>query len=117
MERKKELKQQFKEAKVEGGIYQIRNLENNKVYIGSTKNFRTLKGKKFSLDMGTDTNQLLQKEWNTYGKDAFDFEILEKLNEDECYIDVKYALKKLLEKWMDQIKPFGEKGYHNINKG
>ncbi|MED1205534.1 GIY-YIG nuclease family protein [Heyndrickxia acidicola] len=112
MERKKELKQQFKEAKIEAGVYQIRNLENDKVYISSTRNFKTLTGKKFSLEMGTETNKALQKEWNTYGKEAFAFEILETLKDDNGNIDKKYALIKLLEKWMDQIKPFGEKGYH-----
>ena len=42
MERKKELKQQYKETAIEAGIYQIKNTANNKVFVGSTKNFKTL---------------------------------------------------------------------------
>lgn len=36
MDRKKELKQLYKETKIEAGVYQIRNTVNNKVFIGST---------------------------------------------------------------------------------
>ena len=44
MDRKKELKQQFKEASVEAGVYQILNTVNNKVLVGSTLNLKTING-------------------------------------------------------------------------
>lgn len=113
MNRKKELKQLFKETKVEAGIYQIRNTQNEKIFIGSTNNLKTLKGKQFELEVGTNTNKLLQDEWKQYGKDAFVFEVLEILKEKEDgYFNVKYELKKLEEAWLDKLLPYGERGYN-----
>ncbi|MEH7749426.1 GIY-YIG nuclease family protein, partial [Neobacillus drentensis] len=37
MDRKKELKQLYKETPVEAGIYQIKNTKNQKSFIASTK--------------------------------------------------------------------------------
>ncbi|MBO0996316.1 GIY-YIG nuclease family protein [Bacillus sp. SD075] len=115
MDRKKELKQLYKETKVEAGVYQIRNTVNNKVFIGSTRNLKTLKGKQFELEMGTNTNKVLQGEWNQYGKDAFSFEVLEVLKAKETgFFDVKRELKKLEEEWMEKIQPYEERGYNRM---
>ena len=116
MNRKKELKMQYRETKIEAGIYQIRNLKNEKVFISSTRNFKTLNGKKFELENGVCTNKSLQQEWNEYGKDAFVFEVLEVLKEEDVTpLGLKGDLKKLEEKWLEKIHPFGERGY-NLEK-
>ncbi|WCN36505.1 GIY-YIG nuclease family protein [Aneurinibacillus uraniidurans] len=113
MERKKELKQQYKEIKVEAGVYQIKNTVNGKIFIGSSRNLKTLNGKQFQLKMGSHENRMLQKEWNEYGEDAFVFEIVEVLKKKETgYFDLKDELKKLEEKWLDTLQPFGEQGYN-----
>ncbi|WP_046175875.1 GIY-YIG nuclease family protein [Domibacillus indicus] len=113
MDRKKELKRQFKETKSEAGIYQIKNTVNGKVFIGSTRNIKTLKGRKFELQAGTSTYKALQDEWNEFGKEAFQFEILEILKKPETgFFDEKRALEKLEEKWLEKAQPYGEKGYH-----
>ncbi|MBP2242732.1 hypothetical protein J2Z40_003312 [Cytobacillus eiseniae] len=113
MDRKKELKQQYKEIKVEAGIYQIKNRINDKIFIGSTPNFKSLNGTKFSLKNGVFTNKMLQAEWNEFGKDAFDFEVLEILKKkDNPYYNEKKELEKLEGKWLNQLQPYGERGYH-----
>ncbi|KOP77685.1 GIY-YIG nuclease family protein [Cytobacillus solani] len=113
MDRKKELKQQYKEIKIEAGIFQIKNTKNNKIFIGSTRNLKTLNGTKFALENGAYTNKMLQKEWSEYGKDAFEMEVLEILKEkDDLYYNEKEELEKLEEKWLNQLQPFGERGYH-----
>lgn len=113
MEHKKELKQQYKEIPVEAGIYQIKNTKNGKSFIASTKNLKTLNGVKFMLDMGSHMNKVLQKDWLEYGKDVFEIEILEILKKKEVgYFNEKEELRKLEEKWFDQIQPYGENGYH-----
>ena len=71
MERKKELKQAYKEVKIESGIYTITNKQNGKKFVASTRNFKTLNGTKFTLENGMHTNKELQEEWNQYGKEAF----------------------------------------------
>ncbi|MBP1934040.1 DUF2087 domain-containing protein [Ammoniphilus resinae] len=113
LDRKKELKQQYKETKSEAGVYQIRNTQNNKIYIDSTTNLKTLSGKLFQLKMGSHMNKALQAEWNQYGEDAFVFEVLEILKENKNeYVDPKDDLKKLEQKWLDHLQPYGDQGYN-----
>lgn len=113
MDRKKELKQQYKEIKIEAGIFQIKNTKNDKVFIGSTRNLKTLNGTKFSLENGAFINKMLQKEWSEFGKDAFEIEVLETLKKkDNPYYNEKEELEKLEEKWLNELQPYGERGYH-----
>ncbi|KAA0562229.1 GIY-YIG nuclease family protein [Rossellomorea aquimaris] len=114
MDRKRELKQQYKETPVEAGVFQISNQQNNKIYIGRTKNLKTLNGIKFMLENnGFTTSKALQTEWNQYGKDAFTFELLEKLKKnDDPFVTEKEALDELEEKWLEKLQPYGERGYN-----
>jgi len=116
MSRKKELKMQYKETKVQAGIYQIKNTKNQKIFIVSTKNLKTINGKKFELEAGSCTNKALQQEWNEYGKESFVFEELEILNEEDISpLGIKGDLKKLEEQWLEKLQPYGERGYHSNN--
>lgn len=118
MDRKQELKQLYKESEREAGVYQVRNTKNQKVLIESTPNLKSINGKRFQLEMGGHKNIELQKEWNEYGKDAFEFEVLEMLKKDKegryegGFSDIKTALEKLEEKWVERVQPFGDKGYN-----
>ncbi|WP_339275693.1 DUF2087 domain-containing protein [Paenibacillus sp. FSL W8-0426] len=114
MNRRKELQEQAKEVKIEAGIYCIRNERNGKVFVDSTPNLKTINGQKFMLQMGTHLNRQLQAEWKEYGEQAFTIEVLEVLKkEDNPYFDAKDALAKLLKRWMEQLEPYGDKGYHS----
>lgn len=66
------------EAKVmKSGIYKIQNLNNGKVYIGSTTNFQDrFKNHKNKLNRNSHFNDYLQKSWNKHGGTNFKFEIL-----------------------------------------
>ncbi len=111
--RRDELKQQYKETKTEAGVYQIKNIKNDKIFIGSTMNLKTINGKRFELRLGSHKNQMLQKDWNEFGEEAFVFEVLETLKiKEDGYFDAKYELEKLEEKWIDRLQPFGERGYN-----
>lgn len=113
MNRRKELQEQAKEVKIEAGVYCIRNERNGKVFVDSTPNLKTINGQKFMLQMGTHLNRQLQAEWKEYGEQAFTIEVLEVLKkEDNPYFDAKDALAKLLKHWMEQLEPYGDKGYH-----
>lgn len=112
---RRELKQRAKEIKIEAGVFLIRNTRNGKVFIESTRNLKTINGLRFQLEMGSHMNKALQKDWTECGADAFEFEVLEKLERDEdasIYFDERDALKKLKAKWLDQFQPFGERGYN-----
>ncbi|WP_453992302.1 GIY-YIG nuclease family protein [Bacillus nitroreducens] len=115
MDRKKTLKQIYKETPIEGGVFQIKNNQNGKLYIGSTRNFKTLNGLKFSLEAGafSPTNKELQEDWNQYGAGAFSIDKLETLKKkDDPYFNEKEALQELEIKWLNQLQPYGEKGYN-----
>lgn len=62
-------------------IYQIKNLINGKIYIGSTQSSFTKRKSEHiaTLKGGYHTNKHLQSSWNKYGKDNFSFEIIEEL--------------------------------------
>jgi len=117
MDRKKELKQQYKEMKTEGGVYQIRNIKNQKVFVVATPNLKTINGRQIELLRGGHKNRQLQEEYNQFGQEAFVFEVLEVLEEkEEGFFDKADELKKLHVKWIEKLQPFGERGYHQPNK-
>jgi group I intron endonuclease len=64
--------------KHKSGIYQIRNIINGKVYIGSTIDFYKREYDHFwNLKMLKHHSPYLQKTYNKHGKDIFAFEIIE----------------------------------------
>ncbi|MDF2650935.1 MULTISPECIES: GIY-YIG nuclease family protein [unclassified Paenibacillus] len=113
MNRRQELQQLYKETKKEAGVFQVRNTMNGKLWILSTKNLKTMNGKLLELQMGTHRNLLLQKDWNEFGGDAFVLEVLEVLKVKETgYFDENDALKKLEEKWLEELQPYEDRGYN-----
>ncbi|NDI33452.1 DUF2087 domain-containing protein [Chengkuizengella sediminis] len=110
---RKEAVQTYMDTKMEAGVYQIKNNQNQKVFIGSSMNLKSMNGKQFQLDMGSYPIKKLQSDYKKYGKDAFSFEVLELLEhkEDE-HLDKWDVLKKLEEKWLSELQPYGDKGYN-----
>lgn len=65
-------------------IYAIKNLINNKVYIGSSKSPKKRKYKHFyDLKKGQHHSPHLQRSYDNYGKDMFSFYIIEECSEDD----------------------------------
>jgi group I intron endonuclease len=94
---------------IQSGIYKIRHIKSGKVYVGSAINFikRWLDHKK-ELRGNYHHSILLQRAWNKYGENKFEFEIIEV---------IKNPTKKKLEKkeqyWMDYYKSYDlMKGYN-----
>lgn len=66
------------------GIYMIKNIINNKIYIGQTINVNArLKSHRNKLKNNNHENQHLQNSWNKYRENNFKFEIIKMYNEDE----------------------------------
>jgi hypothetical protein len=79
----------------------IKNIKNNKIYVGSSVNINNRRCKHFwMLENSIHDNEYLQKSFNKYGKDSFKFEILENCEVDKLisrenfYID-KYQSCKM----------------------
>ena len=112
-ERKRAYQEQIKPA----GVFQVKNTVNGKVLLGSSLNLHgPLNAHKFMLKMGSHTNKLLQQEWNTYGPDAFIFEVLAEVHvTDDPNFHLSDELTLLEEIWLEELQPFGDRGY-NINR-
>src|SRR5215212_11018882 len=80
MSNKKELKNEYKQTHTPMGVYQIRNLANDKVFVGTALNLPgILNSNKIQLKSGTHHNKKLQADWNEFGGDNFVFEALDEL--------------------------------------
>lgn len=77
------------------GVYRIQNLLNNRFYIGSSRHTWTRFRSHVSLlKRGKHRNQFLQNDWNVCGEEAFEFLLIEQVdNLDE--------LIELEQKWLD----------------
>lgn len=70
------------------GIYKIENNINGHIYVGQSRHIhRRFIEHRSSLNNGTAPNQHLQRAWNKYGEDAFDFSVLEVC--EECDLNEK----------------------------
>ena len=80
-----------------GGIYQIKNIINNKIYVGSTKYFYgRFKQHINELIKNKHANRYLQNSFNKYGENNFEFSILEIIdNEDELISREQYWIDSL----------------------
>jgi len=88
------------------GVYAIVNLENGKTYIGSTINFENRWGQhKRALSCGVHDNSHLQRSWDKYGPETFEFGVLEYLdNLDELVLAEQF--------WMDIYHEEGRELYN-----
>lgn len=77
------------------GIYKIINKINGKYYVGSSDNILGIRGRwrehTNALNSNSHKNSHLQRSWNKYGKDNFDFVILEKIPKETLFlVEQKY---------------------------
>lgn len=78
------------------GIYQIVNRVNQKKYIGSSIRLQGRKKRHFSeLNCNIHHSQALQRAYNKYGKDNFDFLILEYCNSENLLEREQYYINNL----------------------
>jgi hypothetical protein len=111
---KKGLKNQYKQGVRPMGIFQVKNLANGKIFIGSAKD---LKGKlnsiKFQLEMNSYVNKKLQEDFNKFGEKNFIFETIDLLEpKEDINYDYTDDLNVLEEMWLEKIQPYDEKGYN-----
>lgn len=92
------------------GIYQIRNILNGRVYVGSALIIerRWIRHKK-DLRAGKHHAAYLQRSWTKHGADNFAFEIVE-------FVDQAQRLIEIEQRWIDELKAFGPNGYNSRAK-
>lgn len=114
--KRSEIKREYKEMKRKKGVYQITNLVNGKIFIGSNRDLDTVFNRiRFELDHNSFRNKQLQGEWLQYGAEQFRFEVIDVLDEKEKEYGFAEAVKKLGEMeqvWLEELTPYGDRGYH-----
>jgi group I intron endonuclease len=115
---RKELQQEYKERVKPSGVYQVRNLVNGKVLLGSSLNLEGLLNRnRFTLRNNSHTHKELQKDWNELGPDQFAFEILEVVQvKDDPNFNLKDELTLLEQIWLEKLQPFGDRGYNTSDR-
>ena len=113
---KKALKQNYLQTPRPTGIFVIRNLANGKIFVGKSENLDGIFNRiQFQLKANCHTQKDLQSDWNEFGEENFEFEILEELELREG-LDVKKELEFLEDLWLEKLLPFVEKGYNEPKK-
>ncbi|SDW42907.1 GIY-YIG nuclease family protein [Tepidimicrobium xylanilyticum] len=92
MDRKKELKEQYKMMKPHMGVFIIKSNYSNKCFVESSNNLKaTVNSIQFKLNFGNHPNKELQMDWKEYGESSFIIKILEKLEYDEDESKTDYS--------------------------
>ncbi|MDR1482788.1 MAG: GIY-YIG nuclease family protein [Synergistaceae bacterium] len=81
---RKELKERYKQRKIVGGVYLIRNTRGGRVLLGATTDIRGSGNRfDFSRKTGLCVDMRLQEDWKKWGADSFVFEVLEEYEKDD----------------------------------
>lgn len=89
-----------------GGVYLIRNTANGKVYVGSAANIaRRFSEHRNSLNAKRHHSQKLQRAWDKYGADCFEFLVIESIEEVPRLIEREQV-------WIDDLKSATKGGYN-----
>ncbi len=118
MDRRKELIMAYKETSRPMGAYAVRNTATGRVLVGGSMNLpATFNGQSFQLRMKCHRNKALQADWDSYGGQAFTFEVLETVDAAKVPKDEwRQAVAALEAKWLEKLEPYGEKGYNERRK-
>lgn len=100
------------------GIFQIRNLVNEKILVVGALNLPGIINRhQFELRAGSHKNRELQADWSELGGDRFIFEILDELTPSSSPdADPRADLLALEDLWLDKLQPYGERGYNERKK-
>lgn len=91
------------------GIYQIKNIINNKIYIGSSKDINNRwKSHIGLLNNNKHHSWKLQSDWNVFKEDNFKFEIIEIINNSDSLLEIE-------QQWLDRIKCYKNDIGYNIS--
>ena len=94
----------YKERKTVAGIFVIRCGGSGQTWVGQTPNLDTVQNRIwFSLRMGSHAHRDLQSAWATHGGDAFTFEAVERLKDEELTYVRDTLLKERAAHWRSTL--------------
>ena len=113
-EDRKKLKKNYQQSNVPMGVFLIRNIVNDKVFVAAGLNLQGIINRhRFQLIAGSHPNKSLQTDWSKLGSQNFAFEILEEFRPpDGDKIDEAKELAFMEKLWLEKLQPFAERGYN-----
>jgi len=115
---KKAAKLAYKSTRRPIGVFAIRNLVNDKIFIGSSVNLDAIFNRiRFQLYGGAHMNKAFEEDWRRFGTGKFEFEILEELEQTlEDGHDYTADLEALEDLWLNKLQPYESRGYNEPKK-
>ena len=108
MDKRKQLKEQYKEMRPDMGIIAVKCAASGKTYFRTATNAKAaINSMVFQLKHGSNFNRDLQKEWNELGESAFEVSVIEQLDyekDDNGTVDYKAYLQMMLEEWLNKTE-------------
>jgi hypothetical protein len=111
---RKELIRQYKDTPRPMGVFRVVHTASGKCLVGTSVDLPSvLNRERAQLRLGGHRNEALQRDWNSFGADAFVFEVLDTLTPpDEPGYDPTGDLQVLEQMWLEKLSPFDERGYN-----
>ncbi len=101
---RKEAARKFKEKKAALGVFAVRCTASGRVWVDASRNLDAAKnGSWFGLRSGSHRDKSLQAEWNAYGEGSFEYEILERLEDDVHPLAIAERLKEMRGRWIARL--------------
>lgn len=105
-ESKKDLQIQYKERQIIGGVYLIRNTQNNRLLLEAAVDLRGSKNRfEFAQKTGSCVHMKLQEDWLKQDNSHFVFEVLEELKKGATQTDADFRadVNLLKEIWQEKL--------------
>ena len=102
---KKALIAQYKLRKITGGVFSITNTATGKRHIDAGTDLQGLENRlNFAKMTNTPYSTALTKDWNEYGPQVFELEILETLEKKDSMTDKEFRqeVETLLDMWLEK---------------
>lgn len=82
MSDRKALTKDYKERKLVGGVYLIRNTQNGRYLIGHAVDLASMRNRfQFAVTIGSAVDPRVRADWATFGAQAFTLDILEEIEQ------------------------------------
>jgi hypothetical protein len=115
---RRRLTREYKERPKPMGVFRVYNAAEQKSFVGSSVDApAALNRERFQLKNGLHANAALQADWRRLGAEAFEFELLDRLEaSDSPAVDPLADLVVLERLWLDKLSPYGARGYNTEPK-
>ncbi len=115
MKTRKELKEEYKQRKPQMGVFRIRNIKTDTVFIDSSIDIAAKQNRHLAqLKMGLHPNKELQKDWKEFSSEDFAFELVSEIeHQDEGQPDYKKEVELLQNMVMDELKADPSTRFYN----